>query len=204
MRTKTLLLTAALCAAGVATSMAQVYSANVVGYVNQAMPSGFSMIANPLNTPTNTLQSLLAGAPSGTQILKWNGAGFDIRTKFGANWIPDDSLAPGDGAFINLGAAYTNTWVGEVLQGSLTNPIPAGFSIQASQVPQASTLNNVDYSLAAALASGSQVLQWNGAGYTISTKFGANFIPDLTINVAESFFVNTAAAASWNRVFTVQ
>ena len=48
MRTKTLLLTAALSAAGIATSMAQVYSANAVGYVNKLIPTGFSMIANPV------------------------------------------------------------------------------------------------------------------------------------------------------------
>ena len=41
MRTKTLLLTAALCAAGIATSKAQVYSVNAVGYVNTALVKAF-------------------------------------------------------------------------------------------------------------------------------------------------------------------
>ena len=52
MRTKTLLLTAALAAAGVVSSMAQVYSVNSVGYVNLTLPNGFSMIANP-NPPSS-------------------------------------------------------------------------------------------------------------------------------------------------------
>src|SRR5947207_10303632 len=48
MRTKTLLLTAALAAAGAASAMAQnVYSVNAVGYANVSVPSGFSMIACP-------------------------------------------------------------------------------------------------------------------------------------------------------------
>ena len=42
MRTKTLLLTAVLGLASAATSMAQVYSANVVGYVNEPYPTGLS------------------------------------------------------------------------------------------------------------------------------------------------------------------
>src|SRR6478672_7317898 len=46
MRTKTLLLTAALAAVGVSSSMAQVYSVNVVGYVNKSVPKGFYMLAN--------------------------------------------------------------------------------------------------------------------------------------------------------------
>jgi hypothetical protein len=55
MRTKTLLLTAALVAAGVASSMAQsnVYSLNIVGYVNIPVAAGKSiMLNNPFDTGT--------------------------------------------------------------------------------------------------------------------------------------------------------
>jgi hypothetical protein len=204
MRTKTLLVAAAMLAAGAATSMAQsnVYSLNVVGYVNQTLPSGFTMIANPLNTSSNTLNGLLTSLPPGSQVLKWNGTAFNVRTKFGATFIPDDTLNPGEGAFVNIGAALTNTWVGEVLQGSLTNAIPSGFSIQASKVPAAFALND-PVGLADVLPSGSQVLKWGGSSYAVNTKFGASFIPNPTINVAESFFVNTGTATNWVRNFTV-
>src|SRR5256885_410376 len=53
MRTKTLLSTAALLAAGLATSMAQssnVYSLNVVGYVNAPVITGYNFAANPFDT----------------------------------------------------------------------------------------------------------------------------------------------------------
>lgn len=159
------------------------------------------MIANPLNTTNNTLQSLLAGVPSGTQILKWNGTGFNIHTKLGPNWVPDAPLNPGDGAFINLAANYTNTWVGEVMQGSLATALPAGFSIAASKVPAAEDLTA--NGLAASVPAGSQVLRWNGSSYAISTKLGAAFIPNPTLGVGESFFVNVASASSWARNFTV-
>src|ERR1700691_3524535 len=55
MRTKTLLLTAALVAAGVASSMAQsnVYSLNIVGYVNIPVTKGnLYLLENPFDTGT--------------------------------------------------------------------------------------------------------------------------------------------------------
>src|SRR5205823_7441370 len=58
MRTKALLLAAAFAAAGVATSMAQVYSVNAVGYVNVTVDSGFNMVANPLTAADNTVGNL--------------------------------------------------------------------------------------------------------------------------------------------------
>jgi hypothetical protein len=48
MRTKTLLLTAALAVAGLSSASAQVYSVNAVGYINLSLPKGFSMICNQL------------------------------------------------------------------------------------------------------------------------------------------------------------
>jgi hypothetical protein len=60
MRTKTLLLSAAAMAAGLVSSVAQsnVYSVNVVGYVNQVLPAGTLVaVANPLDNGTNTLDS---------------------------------------------------------------------------------------------------------------------------------------------------
>src|SRR5689334_14692664 len=61
MRTKTLLLTAALSAAGLLPSMAQVFSVNAVGYVNQSVPAnGLAILAVPLNgNPNNSLNNTL-------------------------------------------------------------------------------------------------------------------------------------------------
>jgi len=79
MRTKTLLLSAALTAAGVCSSLAQVYSVNAVGYVNLVVAPGLSMIANPLSATDNTLGGVLTtatGTPFGTQIYQFNGTTF--------------------------------------------------------------------------------------------------------------------------------
>jgi hypothetical protein len=63
MRTKTLLLSAALGALSSASLMAQVYSLNAVGYINVSClggPAGaFTLIANQLNTTNNFISPLL-------------------------------------------------------------------------------------------------------------------------------------------------
>ena len=68
MRTKTLLLTAALSAAGLLSASAQtaVYSVNIVGYINKTLGTGLSLIANQLNaTPDNSVPTLF-GTPAGS------------------------------------------------------------------------------------------------------------------------------------------
>src|SRR5687767_2502685 len=126
MRTKTLLLTAALCAAGAATSMAQVYSVNMVGYINQPIPAGFSMVANQLNaSPDNKVTTLLPAPPNNTAVYKFNKAsgGYDTLQFLGA-WEGDDldmTLNPGEGAFVFAPSAFSTTFVGEV---ALSSTVP--------------------------------------------------------------------------------
>jgi len=206
MRTKTLLAAAAMFAAGLASSMAQsnVYSLNVVGYVNKTIPANYSLIANPLNTTSNTLSNLLGSAPNGTGVLRWNGSGFDSSTFFFGTWTPNFTLNPGEGVFINPGATgFTNTFVGEVMQGALSNSIPTGYSLRASQVPQAADVTALD--LTDNLSNGDAILKWTGTGYTSYTLFFGSWNPSTpTVEVGEAFFVNAGAPTSWQRNFTVQ
>ena len=57
----------------------------------------------------------------------------------GLGWITDTSLLPGEGGLLQnySGEEFTVTCIGEVLQGNLTKPIPAGLSIRSSMVPEA-------------------------------------------------------------------
>src|SRR5438477_5934309 len=136
MRTKTLLLTAALTAAGALISMAQVYSVNIVGYINLTVPKGFSMIANQLNaSPDNKLSSVIPAPPENTTVYKFNGHGYDAFNFSADNpgWFPTTgSLAPGEGGFIAVDPASiapatstTLTLVGEVQLVS-TTPVANG------------------------------------------------------------------------------
>jgi len=100
MRTKALLIAAAALAAGVITSQAQVYSQNIVGYVNSVAGGNYSSFALSLdlsagNQLTNIFPNVYnAGAGQGPldgdQVYLWNGAGFTIYTL-------DSTLATGLG-----------------------------------------------------------------------------------------------------------
>jgi hypothetical protein len=207
MRTKSLLFAAAVGLAGVASAVAQnnVYSVNAVGYVNLTVPSGFSMIANPLNSTNNTIGTLVT-LPRFSQLFKWNGTGFDIATMSSGGWDhPEYTLAPGEGAFVSVSSQQTLTFVGEVLQGNLTNAIPAGFAIRSSQVPQTGSVTALG--LTPALKRFDQLFKWNAAAgqYDIySLASGGVWSPtDPIINVGESFFLSTSAGGSWSRTFSV-
>ena len=142
MRTKTLLLTAALSAAGIATSMAQVYSQNAVGYINLPLTPGFNLIANQLAQPPGgyTLNALIPNPPPGSLVYRFSGGVFATFTFDDADliWTPNGTatLDLGKGFWIQVPSAYTLTFVGEVPQNTLTTPTPTGFNLVASQVPQ--------------------------------------------------------------------
>jgi hypothetical protein len=213
MRTKTLLLTAALSAAGIATSMAQaVYSVNAVGYVNTTLVPGFNLVSNPLDNKAqngNTIASLFAGLPVGTQVYKFNGTSYTTATmdEFTGTYEPvaagNTTVVPGEGVFVSLpaGGNRTVTFVGEVPQGTLTTDIPQGFSIRSSKVPQAGTATALGFPA----AEGDQIFIFNEATQAYVTSnysFGAwDKEPD--IQVGDAFFVRVDVAANWTRTFNV-
>jgi hypothetical protein len=194
----------------------------VVGYANVPLPEGSSLVANPLdfaggNSVTNVIGRQL---PVNTSIYTWNGATYNqsiyAKNKAGTdtNWTPAIDLNPGAGAWIITPAgsgSRTNTFVGEVLQGALTNPnIPAGggVALLGSQVPQAGALTaNLGYQ---PLLNDS-VYEWTGSTFSQSiyskNKAGTatNWVPsDPNISVGEGFWLSTSAGATWVRNFTVQ
>jgi hypothetical protein len=211
MRTKTLLLTAALGGAMTTAAMAQVYSQNVVGYVNRALPAGYSMIANPLINGNNDLDVILPSVPDGTTIFKFDaalGRFSDLAPQFvdGFGWFPSgSSLVPGEGAFILLPQATTLTFVGEVAQGTLSQNVPAGYSIAASQVPQSVGLDAMDFPA----NDGDTIFFFDNALQRFSDQTpqfvdGFGWFPTVpTPAVAESFFVLKTAARQWTRTFSV-
>jgi hypothetical protein len=231
MRTKTLLLAAALTAAGIASTMAQsnVYSLNVVGYYNVTVSGSgaptslfrYKMIANQLQTTDGTLNGVLGtNLPPGTTFLPFNPAAQSYATPAElidaeTGWDPNYSMPVGSGGFIrNLRPAgnpdVTVTFVGEVKQGSLTNVIwPSGYSIQGSSVPQAGLLKD-DLKFSANENGGDFVLTFiPGTGYATPKEY-LNSVdgwdpsqPNLA--VGEAFFVRRlgAGGTNWVRNFTV-
>jgi hypothetical protein len=207
MRTKALLLTGALlAAAGLTSVQAQtVFSVNAVGYVNAIVPSGFSIIANPLDAESNTVGSLFAGVPDGTTVYKFDASAgtYQVNSLLFGSWgDPNMPLEPGEAAFINnVGDAMTVTFVGEVRQGDLSTSLPAGFALASSQVPQEGMLAT---DLEFPAGDGDTIYLFRNGTYEIYNFFFGAWSPsDPTINVAEGFFVNKAAAADWTRTFSV-
>jgi len=228
-----------------ATSWAQVYSVNAVGYVNLSLPSTpvfpatkGSIIANPLNGTNNSLNTILplpdtyvdsiiflfdVAAASYTDAITYYGTGVGWLDPVGGT----PTVAPGEAFWIfPVGPNPLNvTFVGEVPQGNLSNPLPpAGkFSMRSSIVPQAApigddqVLNNGDLDYAAE-ADDIVFIFDNAAGgfkeaYTYYVGFGWNSANSddpgpqgPTVAVATGFFLQKGAAATktaWVRNFSV-
>jgi len=146
-------------AAGVASSMAQssnVYSLNVVGYVNVPIYTGFQILVNPLddgagNNLTNVIghgDTTGSSLPDSTFLYPWNLA----TGKYGSiqqyiatyGWYdpngPADgtitnTIPPGAGFFLYSPSPTNITFVGTVTQGTTTNHLGAGFTLTGSTFP---------------------------------------------------------------------
>jgi hypothetical protein len=123
-----------------------VFSDNVLGYASINVPPGYSLIANPLQAPSNAVSAILPDMPDDTSLNKFDTHLFKLTDNTVKNdkWInPGETLSPGEGAiFFNPTSDFKNiSFVGEVLQGVLLLPIASGFSIHSSQIPKPGRLH---------------------------------------------------------------
>jgi len=123
MRTKTLLIAAAALAVGVISSEAQVYSQNVVGYVNVPIKLGNNTVANQLdNSINNALTNIIPPGATwdGTAVSVWNGTTYvayviDSTVSTGVADAGDNFavtppvLGPGLAFFVNNTTVASNT-----------------------------------------------------------------------------------------------
>ena len=199
------------------------YSVNMVGYINVAVPHGFSLIANQLNNaPNNSILTLFptATTPNFTTIYKFDNAlgGYGSEQFSGGSWSSGGAtvLNPGEGAFIFAPVAFTATFVGEVVTGTSTVTTPLGFSIISSVIPQQGAIydiaapgdGNVD--LQYGVPSAQQVFYQfnNGLGGYTSYQFSGSWStePGPILKVGESAFVftsNIGGTHNWTRTFNV-
>ena len=193
--------------------MAQVYSVNAVGYVNMSIPvhdanpSTFALISNPLNGTNNLLSTILPAPPDNTRIYLFRSGGFEIREfSFGA-WDGESTINPGEGFFIEIDGATASpavlTFVGEVPQGTLSNPLPSGFSLRASIVPQAGLLTD---DLELTPGDNDRVYRFDrvAQSYLISEFSFGDWDTQPNVEVGESFwYENMSPDATWTRTFSV-
>ena len=186
MKINTLLIAAATLAVGAISSQAQVYSQNVVGYMNLAIATnGYTAVTIPLDydgTGTNNVVNTIIGTnlPNGCQILAWNtsAATFASANTFGPtsknptpHWTtPTAVYNPGQGIFIYnpTTVAATLTIAGTVLQGGLTNGYitQAGYSMVGGQFPVA---GGITTTYGYYPVNGDQFLAWNAAANTFAS-----------------------------------
>jgi hypothetical protein len=218
MRTKTLLMTAAALAAGIISSQAQgtVYSQNVVGYVNVSVPgSTLQMVANQLDTGSNTLDNVFSGTgllSTKTTLLQWNGVGYNQYTYLNcadspsspgiAGWYngalteigTSTYLQPAQGVFMHNLSASTITvpTVGQVVQGTNIYSVPVGLNVYSVPQPLAGTpldAANVNFPVVSTKVT---YLSWNGVGFNQYTY----------LNCADSP-TTPGQAGFWNGALTV-
>jgi hypothetical protein len=185
MRTKVLICAAAL-AASLASSMAQnVYSLNVVGYVNVTLPSKqFTGVANPLDASMggtiatgNDMTNLfnINTAPllaNGSSIATFNSSISDYNPSISyvalsKKWGSNFSMPPGHGAlFYNNGSAATVvTFTGQVPQGTynVTTLGSKQFSLVGSPIPIGGNITNSTTVAGLVPANGDNVATFNSA-----------------------------------------
>jgi hypothetical protein len=213
MKTKTLLIAAAALAAGVISSQAQVYSQNIVGYVNVVIPgaAATSLIATPLDDGNaNQLTNVVGGLPPGSTVTTWSGTAFNtpILNQAGV-WQGNASLPPGTGYFVKNGKAsspnYTNTFVGNVVAlsggGTTTNALVAGYNLVGSQLPYGGDLTtNVSFNTPT--AKGNILTSWNGTGYNSPVNYApalGGWQGSFPISAGQGFFlfINGSSPTNW-------
>lgn len=203
----------------VASSQAQVYSVNAVGYVNVNIDPGFNMVSNPLNAADNSVGALFKNIqgtiPGGLKVFIFNSTtgAFstaqwdDLDQQYIPTTVAATQVPPGNGVFV-LNPSSTQlklTFVGEVPQGQLSNPLPKGFSIKASQVPQDGKPDD----LGLPAQGGDKIFRFNKTTKAYNTytfdDLDSVWLPALpVIPVGEAFFLYRAqSAGTWTRNFSV-
>jgi hypothetical protein len=223
MRTKALLCAAGFIAAA-ATSMAQsnVYSLNVVGYINIPYTNGFQMVANQLHSDSTGTNNTVGGVfgtnlPALTRVYGFStSSGYGTATLLangtwsGGQPTVNQSLSAGRGVWLQIpGASGTGgsvTTVGEVRQGSTSVPIVPGFQI-ASAVPPISV--GISTGLGYPAANLDRVYQYvNPTGYlptrTYLSGTGTWNPVQPTPAVGEAFWIQRAGGATnWVQTYSV-
>ena len=148
MKRKSILITVALAAAWLGAlperGHAQVISLNVVGYYNVTLVPGWNLLTDQL-VQTNHNANFVLFPPveaDGSLVYRFNPASqtyYEASTCIpGAGWYPPSGdlndpvlqLPLGEGFFVWTPVAWVATFVGEVAQGTLSNPLPARYSIK--------------------------------------------------------------------------
>lgn len=214
MKAKSLLIAGAALAASLMTSKAQVYSQNIVGYINVPLNAGYNLVANQLDldgTGTNNSIYSTVGTnlPNGTRVLAWNGSGFTTadyaassQKWIGNNAVITNAMNPGNGFFISVSVATNLTFVGNVITGTNTYPVAAGFQIVAPSGPVAGTIDTTN---GYTPTKSDKIYVWNGSGYATKDYTGTTWLGgDPQLQVGQAVFLDAVGNTNWTQILNVQ
>jgi len=146
--------------------------------------------------------------PSGSKVEAWNGSSFKISTFNGVAWslnnlIVSNAMNPGSGFYIFVPSPTNVTFVGNVITGTNTYPIPAGFTLVS---PSGPVVGGIQTALGYNPSVNDQVEVWNGLSYKIHTYNGSawNGGGEPVFSVGESVFLHAANNTNWTQVLNVQ
>jgi hypothetical protein len=180
----------------------EVPSNNIVGYVSVFLPPGFSLIANPLKSVSNSIADLFRNWPNHTTLNKFDTRVFHMieNEVTGGRWTnPAQRLDPGEGAILhNPTSDFRNhNFVGEVLTSHASVPIPSGFSLRSTLLPQSGNLAD---DLGFPIANGDVIhlFDRDRQKYVLHSFDNDRWSPGPPIiSVGESFWVAKAEAGNW-------
>jgi hypothetical protein len=215
------MLGAAILAAGLATSMAQnVYSLNVVGYYNIPVTAGYSLNACSLISPsgTNGINEVLANPPNNCYVLTFVNNDYNQDYSSSGAWFDggtgnpsQTTLPPGKGWFFNTPTATNLTIVGTVPQGTLSIPLPHGYSLIGTYTPQSLGLyatngfpftDNAYYLAYDNIVAHDYVQAYVAGGAWFDS--GSGNPETIAPALGQGYFINAPSAQTWNYNFTVQ
>lgn len=190
-------------------AQSNVYSLNIVGYINVGVTNGqLALLSNPLKpsngnySVTNTIKLQDPGS-DGTTLFQWNAGSSSwdaIGYIDGFGWDNTTAQPLGKGFFIQPVLTQTITLVGEVQTGTSTNTISGVLSLLGNKVPVAGPepggLVGHD---------GDTIFTWNAVGNSwIANGYIDTFGWDSAstngpaLKVAEGFFYqNTGGSLDW-------
>lgn len=214
-------MTAAISAAGVVSSMAQVYSVNVVGFVNVSLTNGYNLLVNPLKGTNDTIGTIIPTLNNASGLIHWNTntqsyyteIGFDTDANGPLGWDdPSVVIHPGEAFFIRSFGNFTLTFVGEVRQGTLATPLTAAYTFAGSQVPIAGYLSG---ELGFAPSNGDAAITWDVQHQRWNTALGYDTEangpqgwddgtgPNLGIAQGAVILRGPGGATTWTKTFNV-
>ncbi|HBV30978.1 MAG TPA: hypothetical protein DEB49_00880, partial [Verrucomicrobiales bacterium] len=182
------------------------YAARALGYVTLTVPSGYSLVANPMSNGGNRVSDIFPSAPSGSTLSKFNA----VTGKWEANTFTDAwsqpgmTLAPGEGAvFNNVGAAFDVVLAGFTPWAETTLGIPAGKSVVSPRLAKGGLLSS---RLGLPMVNGLKVeLLNNGTGkydaYTVGDGAWSPIEP--AVALGQAFIVTAPNAIDWTHDPTI-